>query len=238
MEVYPMDRAVIIAGGKGSRQGKLGEDMPKHLFRVLNKPLIEYHMDLFKDIGGSRLAASADNIGSFEHFKHTREDVDVYVDDVLKGPLYPFVEMCHNMHDGDTLIYGATGDMFGEIDLEAVSHFHRSRGRPMTLVATRTFPTMNAACFTVNQEDGLEDMVRKEGVSQKDDLINLGFYVADKRLCDHLDLKGDTYKEGTIFRHLAERDALSVFVLPPRGVNINRPYNLLCANLLALERRV
>ena len=39
-------KAVILAGGKGTRLGKLTQDIPKPMIPVAGKPLLEYQVEL------------------------------------------------------------------------------------------------------------------------------------------------------------------------------------------------
>ena len=41
-------QAIILAGGKGTRLRPLTQDLPKPMISVLNKPLMEYTIELLK----------------------------------------------------------------------------------------------------------------------------------------------------------------------------------------------
>src|SRR3990167_11159119 len=47
--------AVILAGGKGRRLGKLTKNLPKPLIRIGEKPLIEHQLNLLKNYGYSKV---------------------------------------------------------------------------------------------------------------------------------------------------------------------------------------
>src|SRR3989344_8355831 len=47
--------AVILAGGKGRRLGKLTKNLPKPLIRIGEKPLIEHQLNLLKNYGFSNI---------------------------------------------------------------------------------------------------------------------------------------------------------------------------------------
>tara|TARA_Y100000310_G_C20682599_1_gene816857 strand:+ start:1757 stop:2809 length:1053 start_codon:yes stop_codon:yes gene_type:complete len=236
---YP--QSIIIAGGKGSRFGKLSAKKPKHTLPVVGTPLIDYHVDLLGEQRPTRFAYS----------EHNREFLDDYfkkfaglissglliphLDTAMKGPIYPLVELLTDRPSTGNVV-GIAGDMFGHVDVDDVLEFHNRKGRPMTLVAVRTYPTMSACVFDVDEDDGLRAIHRNVGISLEDDLINLGVYVADSDLLTKLATDLDSYKEDSVFTTLAEQDSLSVYVLDGRAVNINTPYNLLCANLGELER--
>ena len=47
--------AMILAAGRGTRMGELGEKYPKALLEVDGKPLIQYHIEKLSAAGFSRI---------------------------------------------------------------------------------------------------------------------------------------------------------------------------------------
>ena len=44
-------RSIILAAGKGTRLGKLTQNKPKCLVKILGKPIIEYQLNIFDSCG-------------------------------------------------------------------------------------------------------------------------------------------------------------------------------------------
>jgi mannose-1-phosphate guanylyltransferase / phosphomannomutase len=238
-------KSVIIAGGKGSRTGGLSQNEPKHILPVLNKPLIDYHIDNLSNHYPIRFAYSPNNKSFFDVYLTNRfpnlldnGSLRPHNDTVLKGPLYPLFELLHDYKEEKQDILALTGDMFCNINIEEVIKFHKEQNWPMTLVATRTYPSPKACSFNVGGNGLLKGFRRLEGISGDKDLINLGLYVANTDLLNIINLDLESYKEDVIFKKLIEEKALGVYVLEDNAVNINTPYNLLCANLSQLDSNV
>jgi NDP-sugar pyrophosphorylase family protein len=198
---------IIIAGGKGTRQGRLSNGKPKHILPVMNKPLIDYHIENLTPFDSIFLSYSEFSESFFKEYLQKYPNVKGRLDAVMKGSLYPAIELSYECDD---TVIAIAGDMFARLDLQNIVEYHKSQNCPFTLVATKTFPTANACVFDVGCENNLLGMTRLENAtSAEDDLINLGCYVIDSRIMDFLTLEEPIYKEDYIFR----------------------PYNLLCANL-------
>lgn len=58
-----MNKAVIIAGGKGTRMGTLSKTTPKALLKVASKPLLEYQLNLLKSYGFKQIFILTNHLG-------------------------------------------------------------------------------------------------------------------------------------------------------------------------------
>jgi len=223
---------VIIAGGKGSRQGKLSDSKPKHVLPVLNRPLIEYQVDALSGTADVEVSYSKHNREYFDTYFEDRDDVDLDLDEELKGPLLPLFERA----DGaDEDVVAMTGDAYSFEQMEDVLAYHESHDRPLTIGLTRSYPSPKACVF--QEDDGvLQGFYREEGTSDQEDLINLGMYVASPEAAEKLDMDRDSFKEDDIFPALFEDGDAAAYVMADTNVNINTPYHLLAANIDALEK--
>ena len=56
--------AMILAAGKGSRMGPLGENRPKALLEVAGKPLIQHHIEKLIKVGFNRIVINVSHLGN------------------------------------------------------------------------------------------------------------------------------------------------------------------------------
>jgi len=232
-------KSIIIAGGKGIRLRDLCDYEPKHILPIANKPLVEYHIDELENYSPVR----------FSYSKHNKEFWDTYfsekpsryshlipkLDTTLKGPLYPLLELLTE-HDKNDYIIGITGDAFGIFDLEDMIKFHLSLGRPITIGMSRTYPSPKACVFDVDEKKKtIKGMYRENGVSKREDLINIGVYIASPELLKEIPLDLCSYKEDSIFPLFIKKGIASAYVLREKAVNVNTPYQYFCANMHALQ---
>jgi NDP-sugar pyrophosphorylase family protein len=223
---------VIIAGGKGSRQGRLSDSKPKHVLPVLNRPLIEYQVDALSDTADVDVSYSRHNREYFDDYFEDRDDVDLDLDEELKGPLLPLFERAEGAEED---VVAMTGDAYTFEQMEDVLEYHESHDRPLTIGLTRSYPSPKACVF--QEDDGvLQGFYREDGTSDTDDLINLGMYVASPEAAERLEMDRDSFKEDDVFPELFEDGDAAAYVMDDTNVNINTPYHLLAANIDALEK--
>lgn len=129
-------KAVILAGGKGTRLGDLTKDIPKPMVPLLGKPLVEYQIDLLKRYGFEEVIfivnhlgeAIENHFGAGEQFGirisyfHEREPLGTVggvkaIEDQLQSDFF--------------LLYG---DVMMEMDLDRLLDFHRQKKSEATLV--------------------------------------------------------------------------------------------------------
>lgn len=56
--------AMILAAGRGTRMGELGEKYPKALLKVNGTPLIQYHIDKLREAGFSRIVINVSHLAT------------------------------------------------------------------------------------------------------------------------------------------------------------------------------
>lgn len=230
------EESVIIAGGKGSRQGILSDEKPKHVLPVLNVPVIEY-----------QLASVPDDEPAISYSEHNDDFMEEYFEDRsaeleedtrLDGPLFPLFEAAHAAHEAgeDGPVTAMTGDAYTGEDFEDLLEHHNESDQAVTIGLTSSYPSPKACVFHVGDDDVLTGFHREDGSSDMDDLINLGMYVADPEIAELIDLDRDSFKEDDVFPELFDAGEASAYVLEDNNVNINTPYHLIAANMNALER--
>ncbi len=86
-------KAIILAGGRGSRLGKLTEFRPKPLIEVLGKPILEHLIRNASDVGIKDYIVNTGYLGSMiqEYFRNgSRLGVNIqYMKSTGKGPEMP-----------------------------------------------------------------------------------------------------------------------------------------------------
>jgi MurNAc alpha-1-phosphate uridylyltransferase len=71
-------KAMILAAGRGSRMRELTDHMPKPLVRVLDKPLIQYHLDNLQQAGFKDVVVNVSWLA---------EQLESYLEDEYRGAL-------------------------------------------------------------------------------------------------------------------------------------------------------
>ena len=233
-------KALILAGGFGTRLRPLTYTRPKHLLPIANKAHIEHVLDLLHRHGVSEAVlltsymaeafesaiAAAKHRGFTMHVTHEEEPLGT------AGAIKNAEEFAR---EGTCLVFN--GDVLTDIDLGALVSFHREREAVGTIYLT---PVDDPSAFGVvpTKDDGrvtgfIEKPPREEAPTN---LINAGIYVLEPAILDRIP-KGEVWSsEHQLFPSLVESDAgLFATAMPGYWKDIGTPANLLGANLDALS---
>lgn len=131
-------RALIMAGGKGTRISSVRSDIPKPMIPVLGKPILEYQIENLKRSGITQITIGIGYLGHFirEYFGNgSRWGVDInYFEETVPlgtaGALFKFPEL--NLTEDFLLL---CGDTIFDIDFERFIKFHKEHKALATLMA-------------------------------------------------------------------------------------------------------
>ena len=128
--------AVIIAGGRGTRMGTLGEGLPKALLPVAGRPLLDYSLNLLRKYSITNVVICTGYLGEqIEHHvgngskwglqvRYSRESIPLGTAGCLRA--------IDPMPSADFLVLYA--DLLIEMDLQSLLQTHRSSQADGTLV--------------------------------------------------------------------------------------------------------
>ncbi len=233
-------KALILAGGFGTRLRPLTYTRPKHLLPIANRPHIEHVFDLLQRHGidevvllTSYLAetfaptvARAAERGLGLEVTHEAEPLGT-----AGG-----IKNAEHLVGGETFLV-FNGDVLIDLDLAELIGRHRSKGALATIVLT---PVEDPSAFGVvpTDEDG-----RVEGFIEKPprgraptNLINAGVYVFEPAVLDRVP-SGEVWSaERALFPGLVSEGA-PLYAIPADGywIDIGTPHKYLQANLDVLE---
>jgi len=167
-------RAVIMAGGPGTRLRPLTDDKPKAMLPVGDRPLLEHIVRQLKDAGIHRVSLATHYRGDVirRHFGDGREfDVDIqYVDE--GEPLGTAGALSLLASSAEPLLV-MNGDILTEVDFRAMLDFHSANRADLTM-AVRAFDLQ--VPYGVIESNGIEvRRVSEKPVSRH--LINAGIYL-------------------------------------------------------------
>ncbi len=128
-------KAVIIAGGKGTRLRSVSEELPKPMVPVLGKPILEYQVEALKGFGindiimmigykGEQISGYFGDGESFGvHISYVKEEYPMGT----AGALY----FLGDSIDDDFLLI--MGDLMLSVDFSCFEAYHRKKGGMVTL---------------------------------------------------------------------------------------------------------
>ena len=232
-------KALLIAGGFGTRLRPLTLTRPKHLLPIANRPHIEH---VFRHL---------ESHGITEVVLLTSYLADAFFD-VVRGASARgvSVEIAHeeqplgtagalknaeHLVDADTF-FAFNGDVLTDCDLTALLRFHQDRGARGTILLT---PVEDPSVYGVvpTDEQGrvlgfLEKPPRDEAPTN---LINAGVYVLERSVLDEIPRAVPVSIERETFPKLVEAGGLYATPTDSYWMDIGTPQKYLQANLDALS---
>src|SRR5487761_1784668 len=128
-------KAVIMAGGEGTRLRPLTSNQPKPMMPIANRPMMEHIVELLKKHGFNDIvvtvAFQANAIRTY--FGNGAEFGVRMVYATEETPLGTAGSVRNAMDELDEPFLVISGDVLTDVDLGEVVHFHRDRGALATI---------------------------------------------------------------------------------------------------------
>lgn len=175
-------KALLLAGGLGTRLRPITETVPKCLVPVAGKPMLDYWYDALERAGISEVLLNthhhADQVRN--HIAQTNANRAITVTEVYEPELHGSAGTVHANRDWAddaeeiVIIYA---DNLSDIDLAALVAFHRAHDDPFTMVLFHTAYPKQCGIATL-YGDRIVDFIEKPE-DPASDLANAGIYVVD-----------------------------------------------------------
>ncbi len=178
-------KAVIMAGGKGTRLMPLTKDIPKPMVKIIDKPVLEHTLLLLKSHGITEVAMTLgympeliiDYFGDGEKWDM---DITYFVEDVPLGTAGG-VKRTQNFVSDDFLVM--SGDAYTEINLSNAIRFHNAKESCFTLIAQPHQRPVGLGILEIDINAKISKFIEKpEKVYPS--LINTGIYVINKEVLE------------------------------------------------------
>ena len=180
-------KAVIMAGGAGTRLRPLTCQMPKPLAPIAGTPCIYYTVDLLLRHGISDMAATllyhAEDVK--KALKKVREtSVKFFTEEKPLGTAGS-VGMCRNFLDEEFIVI--SGDCICDFDLTAAIRFHREKGGLATVVLNHAKDPLEYGVAVLDGEDKITRFIEKPSWSRAySDTVNTGIYILSPKIFDFI----------------------------------------------------
>lgn len=185
-----MVTAVIMAGGKGTRLRHLADDIPKPMFRILGKPVLEYQIESLKKGGITDIVLIIGHLGEairdyFMDGSGFGVRIRYIVEDEPLGTAGSLYYLKETVRGDFFLIFG---DLILDIDWARFLGFHRKERAAVTLFAhPNTHPYDSD--LIVADADGKVIKIEPKNEGRDScyhNLVNAGVYCVNARLLDSI----------------------------------------------------
>lgn len=202
-------KAVILAGGQGSRLRPLTENIPKPMVSVLGRPIMEHIVRHLQSNGVDDIVATLhykprpirDHFGDGSEF-----GVNMHYT-LEKQPLGTAgsVKLSEAMLDETFLVIG--GDALVDFDFRAFLDFHREKNARVSLCLMRVPDPGEFGVVITDAEGRVQRFLEKPGPSEVfSDTVNTGIYLIEPEVLSEIPIEGAFDFAGDLFPKLMEQD--------------------------------
>lgn len=236
-------KAVIMAGGEGTRLKAVTGSLPKPLVPLLGRPIMEHILLLLRQHGFTEVCAalryrSCEIRNAFGDGRRLGMHIEYRVEDQPLGTAGG-VKNCADFWAGDDFLV-ISGDAACDFDLAALMARHRERGSAATIALSRQAVPLRYGLAVTDGEDRVRSFVEKPAWQRVvTDLVNTGIYVLSPRVME-LVPKGRPFDFARdLFPLLLQREEL-VLGLPMEGYwcDVGTPLSYYQCCVDALEGRL
>src|SRR6478736_2114513 len=202
-------KAILLAGGKGTRLRPLTLHTPKPIVPIFNRPFLHYQIDLLKQV------PEIDEVILSLNYQPRRIE-DVFGDGAEVGIKIRYVVEPAPLGTGGAVRYAGdaltesvvvfNGDVLTQVDLAAVLKLHRERKARATIVLT---PVDNPTAYGLVETDKAGNILRFLEKPKPEEIttnyINAGIYILEPDTFDRIPKDTPWSIERSFFPSFIER---------------------------------
>lgn len=183
-------KAVIMAGGQGSRLRPLTCNQPKPMVPVLNKPVMEYAIELLRKHGITEIAVTLQYLPNKikEYFGDgSRWGVNLhYFEETLPLGTAGSVKNAEEFLDETFLVI--SGDGITDYDLSKAINYHRDKKGIVTLVMAKVDTPLEYGVVMCDKNGKITRFLEKPSWGEVfSDTVNTGIYVIEPDIFDYFE---------------------------------------------------
>jgi mannose-1-phosphate guanylyltransferase/phosphomannomutase len=180
-------RAVIMAGGQGTRLRPLTSNQPKPMLPIVGRPMLEHILRLAHHHGITDIVATVQFLASvIRNFFGDGSDLGIslsYATEEEPLGTAGSVKNAEPLLDDRTLVI--SGDSLTDVHLTDLIRFHESKGGAVTVTLKRVENPLEFGIVITDEDGRIERFQEKPGWADVfSDTINTGIYVLEREVID------------------------------------------------------
>jgi|YelNatPaOPRAMG01_1025707.scaffolds.fasta_scaffold19533_2 mannose-1-phosphate guanylyltransferase len=207
-----MGKAIVLAGGYATRLRPLTLTKPKSLLLILDKPLIDWIVELLVNGGVDNLIFSVYHMADvlINHLKSifiqlpSSVKIDFIYEEEPLGDAGPLHLVNSKIGLTSTFIV-SYGDVFSFINVGDMVKYHREHGGIATIMLTRVEDVSRYGVAVVNSNNKVLSFIEKPKPHEvKSNLVNAGMYVFEPEVLNYIP-KGRSKLSADVIPKLVEK---------------------------------
>lgn len=186
-------KAVIMAGGKGTRVQSIASNIPKPMLPIDGKPVLEYEIGFLKQQGFDEIIITVGHLASniVDYFSDGSKfgvHISYYVEDKPLGNAGALIEMRNALNDSFILI---NGDVIFDIDLRRFVDFHVEHGGLISLVTHPNSHPYDSGLIFCDKSHSVTEWLSKDEPRPRfyKNRVNAGIHIINPIVLDSVRVK-------------------------------------------------
>jgi len=182
-------KAVIMAGGEGTRLRPLTSNAPKPMLPLVNRPMMEHIIDLLKRHGIEDIVVTVAFMANTirNYFGDGSEFGVRMVYATEESPLGTAGSVRNAMDELDERFVVISGDVLTDIDLSAIIQFHEDKQAMATIGLAHVDNPLEFGIVITREDGSIERFLEKPTWGQVfSDTINTGIFVLEPEIFDYI----------------------------------------------------
>jgi len=182
-------KAVVMAGGQGTRLRPLTSNQPKPMVPIVNKPTVQHILELLQRHGIDDVVMTLAFLprlirNYFGDGSGLGMRIDYTVEETPMGTAGS-IRLAKDLLDDTFLVI--SGDALTDFDLGSVIAFHKEREAMITIALKSVENPLEFGVVIVDDEGRIQRFLEKPGWGQVfSDTVNTGIYVIEPEVFDHI----------------------------------------------------
>ena len=196
-------KAVVMAGGEGTRLRPMTANQPKPLLPVVNQPIMEHVLRLLRRHGFTETVVTVQFLASLvRNYFGDGEEFGMSLSYATEETPLGTAGSVKNAEDAlrDEPFLVISGDALTDIDLTDMIAFHQDNGALVTIALKRVPDPLEFGIVIADDDGRIERFLEKPTWGQVfSDTVNTGIYVMEPEVLDHVaagesvDWSGDVF---------------------------------------------
>lgn len=183
-------KAVVMAGGFGTRIQPLTHSVPKPMLPIMNRPMMEHTIMSLKELGITEfivlLYFKPDVIR--DYFKDG-SDFGIRITYVIPDDDYGTagaVKKAQEYIGNDNFII-ISGDLVTDFDFQKIFDYHKAKGSKLTITLTSVDNPLEFGVVIANEQGRIEKFLEKPSWGEVfSDTINTGIYIIEPEILEYI----------------------------------------------------
>ena len=202
-------RAVLMAGGSGTRLRPLTCDLPKPMVPILNRPIAEHIINLLKRHNITEVVATLHYLpDSMRDYFQDGSDFGVQMtyaveEDQPLGTAGCVKNIAELLDDTFLVI---SGDSITDFDLQSAINFHKEKQSKATLILTHVPNPIEFGVVITDEDNRINRFLEKPSTSEIfSDTVNTGTYILEPEVLEYLPVNQECDFSKDLFPLLLEK---------------------------------